>query len=82
MLNFPGFQAPEYDPLAFRARATYDFTVRHDMYIRMQEIVADQLPYYFLWAEKFGVVSAQTLHGDIDFNSPRYMWNINQWWIE
>lgn len=82
LLNFPGFQAPEYDSLAFRARATYDFGVRRDLYTRMQEIVADQLPYYFLWAEKFGIVSGPTLHGDIDFTSPRYMWNINQWWID
>jgi peptide/nickel transport system substrate-binding protein len=82
MLNFPGFEAPEYDSLAFRARAAYDFGARAGMYTRMQEIVADQLPYYFLWAEKFGVVSATALHGDIDFNSPRYMWNINQWWID
>jgi peptide/nickel transport system substrate-binding protein len=82
LLNFPGFQAPEYDSLAFKGRATYDFGTRHDLYTRMQEIVADQLPYYFLWAEKFGVVGAPSLHGDIDFSSPRYMWNINQWWID
>lgn len=82
LLNIPGFQAPEFDDLAFRARATYDFGQRREQYGRMQAIVADQLPYYFLWAEKFGVVVGPTVHGDIDFASPRYLWNINGWWIE
>jgi hypothetical protein len=48
----------------------------------MQAIVADQLPYYFLWAEKSGVVAAPSIRGDIDFGTPRYLWNINVWWIE
>ncbi|MEO5953128.1 MAG: ABC transporter substrate-binding protein [Chloroflexia bacterium] len=82
LLNIPGFQAPEFDDLAFRARATYDFGQRRDEYARMQSIVADQLPYYFLWAQKYGVVAGPTVHGDIDFASPRYLWNINVWWIE
>jgi peptide/nickel transport system substrate-binding protein len=82
LLNIPGFQAPEFDDLAFRARGTYDFGMRRDDYARMQAIVADQLPYYFLWAEKFGVVAGPSVHGDIDFTSPRYLWNANVWWIE
>ena len=82
LLNIPGFQAPEYDDLAFRARATYDFGLRKEMYARMQAIVADQLPYYFLWAQKFGVVAGPSVHGAIDFASPRYLWNVNVWWIE
>lgn len=81
-LNITGFRAPEYDDLAFQARATYDFAARSEMYARMQDIVSDQLPYYFLWAEKFASVAGPTLKGDIDFTSPRYMWNINVWWIE
>ena len=82
LLNIPGFQAPEYDDLAFQARATYDFGQRREMYGRTQAIVADQLPYYFLWAEKFAAVAGPSVHGDIDFTSPRYLWNINVWWIE
>ena len=82
LLNIQGFQAPEYDNLAFQARATYDFNQRREMYGRMQVIMADQLPYYFLWAEKFAVVAGPTVHGDIDFTSPRYLWNVNVWWIE
>jgi hypothetical protein len=48
----------------------------------MQEIVADQLPYYFLWAEKFRLVASPKLKGDIDFSSQQYLWNINKWWVE
>ncbi len=82
LLNFTGFSAAEYDTLSVEARSTYDFARRKDIYARTQQIIADQLPYYFLWAEKFGVVAAPKLHGDIDFNSPQYMWNVEQWWIE
>jgi len=48
----------------------------------MQSIIATELPYYFLWAEKFGVVAGLKLKGDIDFTSPRYMWNAERWYIE
>ncbi len=82
LLNFTGFSTPEYDSLSVEARSTYDFARREEIYARLQEIIADQLPYYFLWAEKFGVVAGPRLHGDIDFNSPEYFWNVAQWWIE
>ncbi len=82
LLNFPGFAAPEYDALTIEARSTYDFTRRKEIYARMQSIIASELPYYFLWAEKFGVVVGPKLKGDIDFGSPRYMWNAAQWYIE
>jgi peptide/nickel transport system substrate-binding protein len=81
LLNFTGFAAPEYDTLTIEARSTYDFTRRKEIYARMQSIIASELPYYFLWAEKFGVVAAPQLKGDIDFNSPRYIWNAAQWYI-
>ncbi|MEO6457847.1 MAG: ABC transporter substrate-binding protein [Chloroflexia bacterium] len=82
LLNFTGFAAPEYDALTIEARSTYDFTRRKEIYTRMQSIIASDLPYYFLWAEKFGVVAGPKLNGDIDFTSPRYMWNAAQWYIE
>ncbi len=82
LLNIPGFQAPEFDSLSIQGRSTYDFGQRHDMYARMQAIVADQLPYYFLWAQKFGVVAGPKLQGDIDFSSPDYLWNINALWVQ
>jgi peptide/nickel transport system substrate-binding protein len=82
LLNIPGFQAPEYDSLSVEARSTYDFARRKVLYARMQDIVADQLPYYFLWSEKFGLAASPTLKGDIDFSSPRYLWNANTWWLE
>lgn len=81
-LNFTGFNAPEYDDLSVKARNSYDFGERKDIYARMQSIIADQMPYYYLWAQKFGVVAGPKLKGDIDFSSPLYMWNITQWYIE
>ncbi|HEX8219612.1 MAG TPA: ABC transporter substrate-binding protein [Chloroflexia bacterium] len=82
LLNFTGFAAPELDALLVEGRSTYDFNVRKEKYARAQQIIADQLPFYFLWSEKFGVVAGAQLHGDIDFASPMYMWNVEQWWIE
>lgn len=82
LLNFTGFSTPEYDNLVIEGRSTYDYTRRKEIYARTQSIVADQLPYYFLWGEKFGVVAGPKLKGEIDFSSPRYLWNVEQWWIE
>ncbi|HEX8229610.1 MAG TPA: ABC transporter substrate-binding protein [Chloroflexia bacterium] len=82
LFNFTGFAAPEADDLLVEGRSTYDFNRRKEIYARVQQIVADQLPFYFLWSEKFGVVAGPKLHGDIDFGSPMYMWNVEQWWIE
>lgn len=81
LLNYPGFSAPEWDGLALEARSTYDFERRRQLYVRLQEIIADQLPYYFLWSEKFALVASPKLLGDIDFASPRYMWNVETWWV-
>ena len=82
LLNITGFAAPELDTLLVEGRSTYDFNRRKEIYARTQQIIADQLPFYFLWSEKFGVVAGPKLKGDIDFSSPRYMWNVEQWWIE
>ncbi|MDQ6695207.1 MAG: ABC transporter substrate-binding protein [Chloroflexota bacterium] len=82
LLNISGFSAIEFDRLAIDARSSYDLSERHDKYARMQTILADQLPYYFLWSEKFGVVAGPSLKGDIDFTSPRFIWNIEQWWLQ
>jgi peptide/nickel transport system substrate-binding protein len=82
LLNFTGFAAPELDALLVEGRSTYDFNIRKEKYARAQQIIADQLPFYFLWSEKFGVVAGPKLHGDIDFASPMYLWNVEQWWIE
>lgn len=82
LLNFTGFGAPEVDNLLVEGRSTYDFNRRGEIYARVQQIVADQMPFYFLWSEKFGVVAGPKLHGDIDFGSPMHMWNVEQWWIE
>ncbi|HUP27437.1 MAG TPA: ABC transporter substrate-binding protein [Chloroflexia bacterium] len=82
LLNFTGFAAPEYDSLVLEANSTYDFGRRKELYARLQAITAGELPYYFLWAEKFGLVAGPKLKGDIDFSSPRYLWNAAQWYIE
>ena len=82
LLNFTGFSAPEYDSLSIQGRSIYDYSRRKDIYARTQEIIADQLPYYLLWAQKFGVVAGPKLQGDIDFASPAYLWNADRWWIK
>lgn len=82
LLNFTGFAAAEYDALAIEARSTYNYARRKELYVRMQTIISEQLPYYFLWAEKFGVAAHPRLKGEINFASPRYLWNIVDWWIE
>jgi peptide/nickel transport system substrate-binding protein len=79
LINFGGFRAPEFDALSLEARATYDPERRRQIYSRMQQIVAEQQPYYFLWADKSAVVTSARVQGDIDFASPRYLWNVETW---
>ncbi|MDO8672361.1 MAG: ABC transporter substrate-binding protein, partial [Dehalococcoidia bacterium] len=52
LLNFVGFKNGEYDRLAIEARTTMDYGRRKDLYAKIQALLGDELPYYFLWSEQ------------------------------
>jgi peptide/nickel transport system substrate-binding protein len=48
-LNFVGFSHPEVDRLLEEGRRTFDIEKRKKAYFRIQEILAEELPYVFLY---------------------------------
>lgn len=48
-LNFVGFSNPEVDRLLEEGRRTFDLEKRRKAYFRIQEILAEELPYVFLY---------------------------------
>lgn len=59
-LNFIGYNNPEVDRLLVEGRNTFDIEKRKRAYFRIQEILADEQPYTFLYvADALPVVSAR-----------------------
>jgi peptide/nickel transport system substrate-binding protein len=58
-LNFVGFSNPEVDRLLEDGRRTFDIEKRRMAYFRIQEILAEELPYVFLYVPD----SLPTVHG-------------------
>jgi len=59
-LNFIGFNNPEVDRLLIEGRSTFDIEKRKRAYFRIQEILADEQPYTFLYVpDALPVVSAR-----------------------
>ncbi|MDD2336991.1 MAG: peptide-binding protein [Geobacteraceae bacterium] len=62
-LNFIGFKNPEMDSLIEKGRSTFDQDKRRECYFRIQEILAEEQPYTFLYVpDALPVVSAR-FHG-------------------
>ncbi len=80
-LNYVGYSSAAYDEAAFKARGTYDATQRAALYATVQRQLADDLPYYPLWANAHYLVLSSRVHGPINLTSPRYLWNVAQWWM-
>ncbi|MDD2272598.1 MAG: peptide-binding protein [Desulfuromonadaceae bacterium] len=59
-LNFIGFNNPEVDQLLIEGRSTFDIEKRKRAYFRIQEILAEEQPYTFLYIpDSLPVVSAR-----------------------
>ena len=59
-LNFIGFNNPEVDRLLIEGRSTFDMEKRKKAYFRIQEILADEQPYTFLYVpDSLPVVSSR-----------------------
>ena len=49
--NFPGWQNPEADRLLKEGREELDQEKRKQIYFEFQNLIHDELPYYFTWAD-------------------------------
>ena len=82
LLNFVGFKNAEYDRLAIEARTTMDYGKRKDLYAKIQALLAEELPYYFLWSEQTHLTASPRLKGPISLDSPMFLWNVEKWYLE
>ena len=75
--NFTGFTDLVVDRLSKAATSTYDQAARADLYRQLQEELAVQVPYVFLWADTaYDVVrsAVATASGPLDLTAPNWAW--------
>jgi peptide/nickel transport system substrate-binding protein len=83
--NFVGFSDPAYDNQAEAARQLYRLEERIAAISQAQARIAAELPYLFLWVDRFPVAlnnRITTLDGPVNLASPLYLWNIERWYLE
>lgn len=79
-LNFVSFKNPEVDELLEKGRRTFDIEKRKQAYSRIQEILADELPYVFLYVpDSLPIVSAR--FEGIDPAPIGIGYNIEKWYV-
>lgn len=82
--NFVGFNDPVYDEQALIARQLYGREERRSAIAQTQARLVSELPYLYLWVDRAAVVintRIQTLDGPVDLTTPRYLWNIERWYL-
>jgi peptide/nickel transport system substrate-binding protein len=80
--NFPGWKNADGDKALEDGRQELDQEKRKAIYFKFQQVIHDDLPYYFLWADQAhrGYSKKVSTTGDpIDFASPLDYWNNDTW---
>jgi peptide/nickel transport system substrate-binding protein len=83
--NFVAFSDEKYDRFSQQARQIYDLDERIAAYQQTQERVQALRPYLYLWVDQIPVAlneQVTTLDGPVSLSSPRYLWNIERWYVE
>ncbi len=83
--NFPGWKNDKADQLLKSGREELDQAKRKDIYFQFQTLIHDELPYYFLWADKAHTglskrVSSQNDPLDLTTTAINY-YNIDAWTV-
>ena len=79
-LNFVGFANPEVDRLLEEGRSTFDTEKRKKAYFRIQEILAEEQPYVFLFVPDALPVVQSRFHG-IRPALAGISYNFNKWYV-
>ncbi|MBI5192228.1 MAG: peptide-binding protein [Nitrospirae bacterium] len=76
--NFVNYANPEVDELLEKGRRTFDINERKKIYFRIQDILADELPYIFLYVPDALPIISSRFHGiepapiGIGYNLPKW----------
>lgn len=79
-LNFIGYNNPEVDRLLEEGRSTFDIEKRKKAYFRIQDILADEQPYTFLYVPDALPVVSSRIHG-IEPAPAGIGYNIIRWYV-
>ncbi len=85
LYNFIGYRSDAADKLLLAGRDNYDLDVRRATYGQLQELLARDLPYYYLWADPVYIAagaSLKTADGPINWETPNFLWNVERWYIQ
>jgi len=78
--NFGSYNNPEVDELLENGRRTFDINERKKAYFRIQEILADELPYLFLYVPDALPIVHARFHG-IEPAPIGIGYNIHKWYV-
>ena len=83
--NFPGWKSAEADSLLKQGREEFDQAKRKQIYSQFQMLIHNELPYYFLWADKAHTglskrVTSQNDPLDLTTTAINY-YNIDAWTV-
>lgn len=79
-LNFTKYQNAEVDALLEQARATPDMQKRKALYDRLQEVLAEEQPYCFLYVP-YALPVVQSRFRGIEPALAGIMYNFDKWWV-
>lgn len=80
--NIPGYKNPELDELLDAGAQTADVEERKKIYIEAQKLMAEELPYLFLWYPQEAQVRVDELQGVPELTFGDSLHYINEWYIE
>ncbi|MBI5328259.1 MAG: peptide-binding protein [Deltaproteobacteria bacterium] len=79
--NFVSYNNPEVDALLEKGRGTFDIEKRKKAYFRIQEILADELPYIFLYVPDATPVVHSRFKGIAPAPLIGMGYNIHKWYV-
>lgn len=83
LYNFVGYRSTEADRLLLAGRDTYDPEQRRGIYVELQRLLAQDLPYYLLWGDPVYVAAdarLRTAEGPVELGTPNVLWNVEEWY--
>ena len=78
--NFVNYANPEVDELLEKGRRTFDINERKKIYFRIQDILADELPYIFLYVPDALPIINSRFHG-IEPAPIGIGYNLPEWYV-
>jgi peptide/nickel transport system substrate-binding protein len=79
--NFPGYSNAEVDRLLLAAAATVDREKRKAAYLKVQEIVADDVVHLFIYWLHANTVLNKRVQGYRPAPGYNEFWNADEWWV-